>query len=75
MKSLVKVTKTFDGKKVPNGEIKYRFFFEDEEGYKGQAFYKDRLELDNQVLISMRNYKGNWYPVALEVVEVETKKK
>lgn len=69
MKGLVKVTKSFDGKKTPAGEVMYRFFFEDEEGYKGQAFFKDRLELGDKVLISLRNYKGNWYAKALEKIE------
>lgn len=69
MKSLVTVTKSFEGKKNPNGEVKYRFFFEDEEGYKGQAFWKDRVEVGMKMLISMRNYKGTWYPVAIEVIE------
>lgn len=69
MKGLVKVTKSFDGKKTPNGEVMYRFFFEDDEGYKGQAFFKDRLELGDQMLVSLRNYKGNWYAKALEKIE------
>lgn len=69
MKGLVKVTKSFEGKKTPSGEVMYRFFFEDEEGYKGQAFFKDRLELGDQMLVSLRNYKGNWYAKALEKIE------
>lgn len=74
MKGLVKVTKSFDGKKTPNGEVKYRFFFEDEEGYKGQAFWKDRVEVGQQVLMSMRNYKGTWYAKAIEIVDNTSKK-
>lgn len=68
MKGLVKVTKSFDGKKTPSGEMKYRFFFEDEEGYKGQAFWKDRTEVGEQYLVSFRNYKGSWYVVAIDKV-------
>lgn len=74
MKGLTTVTKSFDGKKNPNGEVVYRFFFEDEEGYKGQAFWKDRLNVGDKVLVSMRNYKGNWYAKAIEVVDNPPKK-
>lgn len=73
MKGLVKVTKTFDGKTNPNGIMMYRFFFEDEEGYKGQAFWKDRLDIGQNVLMSIRNYKGNWYAKAIEVIEESSK--
>lgn len=67
MKGTVTIKRVYPPKKNPEGVTKYKYAFEDSEGFQGVAFADEKPKKDNQMaVISLRNYKGKWYAKHIE---------